>query len=252
MITTVIIDNERQSRKLLRTMLINSCDEVIVVGEAKNVKSGIELLQRVKPDIVLLDIEMPDGDGFDILNVFNDAHFETIFVTDCDHHAIKAIKYAALDYLLKPIDLKELQLAIKKSEPAHLYKSHEESASLPIPIENNKNPLRQVVVHTHNSHTVIEVQNIIRIEAQGSYVIIYLEGNKSHLVVNSLSYYEELLSNNSFFRIHKSHLINILKIKSFVLGRSRKVLLKDGSELNIAARRKSAFNQLVKQLYKVG
>ena len=251
MITTVIIDNDCLSRKLLRTMLIDSYDEVIVIGEAKNVKSGIELLQRVKPDIVLLDIEMPDGDGFDILNAFNDTDFEIIFITDYDHHAIKAIKYAALDYLLKPINLKELQLAIKKSEVAQIYNSHK-SDSLYSQFGNEKNQLQAVILPNRKSHTFVEVQSIIRIEAQGSYVIIYLEGDKSHLVVNSLSYYEELLLSNSFFRIHKSHLINISKIKSFVLGRSNKVLLKDGSELSIAARRKSAFSQVVKQLYKVG
>ena len=249
MITTVIIDNERQSRKLLRTMLIDFCDEVIVLGEAKNVKSGIELLQRVKPDIVLLDIEMPDGDGFDILNVFNDADFETIFVTCDDHHAIKAIKYDALDYLLKPIDLEELQLAIKKSELCHFYNNHK-LGFLPTQFRKNQNELQQVALPGRNSHTVIEVQSIIRIEAQGSYVIIYVEGGKSHLGMNSLSYYEKLLLNDSFFRIHKSHLINIFKIKSFALGR-RKVLLKDDSELSIAARRKSAFSQLINTVYKL-
>ena len=105
-----------------------------------------------------------------------------------------------------------------------------------------------IILPSRDNHIVVEIHNIIRIEAKGSYVMIFLEDQKSHLVVNTLSYYEELLSPDIFFRIHKSHLINIHKIKSFTSGRRGKVLLKDGAELNIAARRKAGFSQLIKQL----
>ncbi len=247
MITTVIIDNESQSRKLLRKMLVDSCDEVIVIGEAKDVKSGIELLQRVKPDIVFLDIEMPDGDGFDILNAFNNVRLNTIVVTGYDHYAFKAIKYAAQDYLLKPVDLRELQIAINKIKKSRV-EERNRLGMLDVNYKNRTEPLRKIVLPGRENHVVVELERIIRIEANGSYVMIYIEGHKSHLVVNSLSYYEELLPANNFFRIHKSHLINVHKIERFAPGRIGKVFLKDGSELDIAARRKTAFSQLIKQL----
>lgn len=247
MIKTVIIDDERHSRNLLRKMLLDFCDGVTITGEAKDVRSGIELLRKVQPDIVFLDIEMSDGNGFDVLNAFDDLEINVIFVTGYDHYAIKAIKYAAMDYLLKPVDLEELQLAIDKlgkfrvDERGKLRFLHNA-------YENKVKELQQIVLPGRDSHVVVELHQIIRIEAKGSYVMIYLEDNKSHLVVNTLSYYEELLPANNFFRIHKSHLINIDKIKHYTSGRSGKVLLKDGSELDVAARRKSAFSQLVKQL----
>ena len=245
----VIIDDECQSRKLLRKMLVDFCEGVTVVGEAKDVSSSIELLQKVQPDVVLLDIEMSDGNGFDVLNAFDYADLHVIFVTGYDQYAIKAIKYAALDYLLKPVDLEELKLAINKLEKGKSYESGQ-LRFLRNHFENRKKQLRQIVLPGRGNHTIIEIQDIIRIEANGSYVMVYLENHKSYLVANSLSYYEELLPSKDFFRIHKSHLINVYKIECFSPGRSSKVLLKDGSELDIAARRKTAFNQLIKQLHK--
>lgn len=247
MIKTVIIDDERQNRNLLRKMLVDFCEGVMIVGEAADVRSGIKLLEKEQPDVLLLDIELSDGDGFDILTAFDRIDFHVIFVTGYDQYAIKAIKHAALDYLLKPIDLSELQTAIRKSEK----NKTEESSKLRFldaEYESKNEELRQIVLPGRESHFVVELHNIIRIEAQGSYVMIHLEDDKTHLVVNSLSHYEELLPPSYFFRIHKSHLINVHKVDRFAPGRSGKVLLKDGSELDVAVRRKSAFRQLIKQL----
>jgi len=247
MIKAIIIDDERHSRNLLRKMLVDFCEGVIVIGEASDVRSGIELLQKEQADVIFLDIEMPDGDGFDILNAFDYLNLNVIFVTGYDQYAIKAIKYAALDYLLKPVDLEELQLAIHKFGEGRKEES-KQLRFLHTYYKNRNEQLRQIVLPGRDSHIVVELENIIRIEAEGSYVMIYLENNKSHLVVNSLSYYEELLPSDHFFRIHKSHLINIYKVERYSPGRSGKVFLKDGSVLNIAIRRKPAFIQLIKQV----
>ena len=247
MIKAVIIDDERHSRNLLRKMLVDFCEGVTVIGEAKGVKSGIELLQKEKPDVILLDIEMSDGDGFDILNAFDYMNLNVIFVTGYDQYAIKAIKYAALDYLLKPVDLEELQTAIQKLGVSQSDKSSK-LRFLHTHYEKRQEQLKHIILPGRDSDTVVELQSIIRIEAQGSYVMIYLENHKSHLVVNSLSYYEELLPADKFFRIHKSHLINIYQVERFDPNHQDKVQLKDGSELTIAARRKSAFSQLIKQI----
>ncbi len=246
MIKAVIIDDERQSRRLLRKMLVDFCEGVSLVGEAKDVYSGIELLKNVQPDLILLDIEMPNGDGFDILNAFDYGNFNVVFVTGYNQFAIKAIKYAALDYLLKPVDLEELQLAIdklksrQKDDTGRLKFLHQQYAK-------RSDELHQIILPGRENHTVVALDQITRIEAQGSYVMIYLEDRKSHLVVNSLSHYESLLPYPKFFRIHKSHLININKIDYFTTGRSSKVRLMDGVELDIAARRKSAFMQILRK-----
>ncbi len=247
MIKIVIIDDERHSRRVLRKMLVDFCDGVSILGEAEDVHSGIELLNRVKPDLVLLDIEMPNGDGFDILNALGDANFHVVFVTGYDQFAIKAIKYAALDYLLKPVNLEELQIAIdklrlaKKDNKGRLRYFFQRYGS-------RHDPPQQIILPGRDSHVVVELNKILRIEADGSYVMMYLEEDKSYLVVNSLSYYENLLPAQSFFRIHKSHLINIEKVEQVTTGRMSKVRLIDGSELDIAARRKAAFNHVLKQL----
>ncbi|MEM9824138.1 MAG: LytTR family DNA-binding domain-containing protein [Bacteroidota bacterium] len=249
MIKAVIIDDERQSRNVLRKMLVDFCEEVSIIGEAKGVRSGIELLQQEQPDLILLDIEMSDGDGFDILNAFDYTNLNVIFVTGYDQYAIKAIKYAALDYLLKPVDLEELQLAIERFKKGR----GDESSQLRFlhqHYEHRKKQLEQIVLPGRDNHIVVALDDIIRIEAMGSYVMIHLENGNSHLVVNSLSYYEALLPPSNFFRIHKSHLINLYKVSRFASGRKGKVLLKDNSELGIAARRKSAFSQIMKQLGK--
>jgi len=217
MIKAIIIDDERQSRNLMRKMLVDYCEDVTVIGEANGVTAGIELLKKEQPNVLLLDVEMSDGNGFDILNEIDSINFSVIFVTGYDHYAIKAIKYAALDYLLKPVNLEELKLAINKlrngstgeRDKLRFFQSH---------FENRKKKLSQIVLPGRDSHVVVELENIIRIEAKGSYVI------------------------------HKSHLINLYKVSLFGLGKSGKVLLKDGAELDVAARRRSAFNQVMKQL----
>ncbi len=249
MIKAVIIDDERQSRRLLRKMLVDFCEGVSLVGEANDVYTGIELLKNVQPDLILLDIEMPNGDGFDILNAFDYANFNVVFVTGYDQFAIKAIKYAALDYLLKPVDLEELQLAIAKLK-AGQQNDTRQLKFLHQQYTKGSGELRQIILPGRENHTVVALDDITRIEAEGSYVMIYLEDRKSHLVVNSLSYYETLLPNPNFFRIHKSHLINLDKIEQITTGRISRVRLKDGAVLDIAARRKAAFNQLLRQVNK--
>ncbi len=246
MINVIIVDDERQSRNLLRRMLIDFCEGVNIIGEAKNVQTSITLLKQKKPDVLLLDIEMSDGTGFDLLNKLVDINFKIIFITGYDQYAIKAIKYAALDYLLKPVNLGELQQAIHKVKKG-LNNESRQLGLLYRHYEKKEETITQIVLPGRDSHIVAELHKIVRIEAQGSYVMIYLEDQKNHLVVKSLSYYEDLLPSKHFFRIHKSHLINIHKVARYDAGRSGKVVLKDGSVLDIAARRKSAFNTLMRK-----
>lgn len=245
----VIIDDERQSRSLLRKMVTDYCEGVKIIGEAQDVRSGIALLQELRPDLIFLDIEMPNGNGFNVLDAFGYAHFNVVFVTGYDQFAIKAIKYAALDYLLKPIDLQELQLTIGKlTEEWRKGNPQGRLKFLRQQYEDRHQTAQQIILPGRDQHVIVALDDILRIEAKGSYVNIHLDDGKIHLVVNSLSHYENLLPSQTFFRIHKSHLINIQKIARFDAGRSSRLQLVDGTELDIAARRKAAFNQILKKL----
>lgn len=248
MIKVVVVDDERQSLNLLYNMLTNNSEYVTVVGAAKDVSSGIEFLKKEQAALVLLDIEMSDSTGLDDLKIPDNYGSSVIFVTGFDQYAVKAIKYAAMACLLKPVGLEELRIALQKLKEDNLHVNGQSNGQ-PIYFEkNNGQQLKNIVLPSCDAHVVVELHNIVRIEAKGSYVRIYLQNQKSHIVATSLSYYEGILPADNFFRIHKSHLININEVKQFTTGRSSKVVLKDGTELNIAARRKAAFRQIIKEL----
>ncbi|MEM9916643.1 MAG: LytTR family DNA-binding domain-containing protein [Bacteroidota bacterium] len=249
MIKTVIIDDEPNSRELLANMLELQRQKIELLGTANDVPSGIELIRTTRPELVFLDIEMPGGDGFEVLNAFKEIFFKVIIVTGYDQYAIKAIKYAAMDYLLKPIDLEELDLAIVKFEASkgknetnnvHFLKSNYTRGA--------KEEMSQIVLPGHKKYAVVQLDEIIKIEAQGNYAIFYLENQETHIVTHSLSYYEELLPSNLFFRIHKSYIINCMKVESYEPGRAGQVFLIDGTALSIAARRKVAFKKIIQAL----
>jgi len=240
MISAIVIEDEQNSRELLINMVNNYCDEITVIGYAWDVKSGIESIKEKQPDLVFLDIEMDGGNGFDILNQTKDIAFSVIFVTGYNQYAIKAIKYAALDYLLKPVDLRELRLAISKvrdqSEVIHEKRK--------ILIENGfkkEKELSKIVLSDRDNYSVLSIENIIYLEAQGGYVHFFLENGINKIASYSLSHYEEILPDSKFYRIHKSHIINLSKVESYESGRTGNVLLKGGHQLNIAARRKGEF-----------
>lgn len=245
MIKAIIIDDEPNSRELLSNMLEHYIKNIQVIGEAIDVNSGIELIQKNRPDVVFLDIEMPGGDGFSILDAVSPIDFKVIFITGYEQYAIKAIKYAALDYLLKPVDLQELEVAIQRistineSDQLNFFKET---------FQNKKQDFERLILPGHKKHTVVDFKQIIKIEASGNYVIFHLENKEQRIATHSLSYYESLLPSNLFFRIHKSYIINCQKVKSYEDGRAGKVFLSDGSKLDVAARRKANFKKLLNQL----
>ena len=244
MIKAIILEDEYNSRILLNQLLVEFCTDIEVVGTAENVRTGIELIQTQKPDLVFLDIEMPGGDGFDILKAFTPIPFKVIFVTGYDHFAIKAIKYAALDYLLKPVNIEELQAAVKK---AHFSKSIDKTNldSLEWNIKNNDHSEDQLVISSDQKHILFPLKEVLYLEALGGYVNFVLEGNRKHLSTQPLSYYEDLLPVNLFFRTHKSFIVNCQKVMSVSTGRGGIINLKEGHKIPIAFRRKTSFIQLI-------
>lgn len=233
---TLIIEDEHHSAEALKVMLNDYCPDIRLNGICHSVEQGIKALSRNNTQLVFLDIMLQDGNGFELLSHFKNYDFGVIFTTAYDQYAIKAIKYSALDYLLKPINLKELMEAVEKvkmilknSYPSHL--KH---------LVNNtkKGKLRQIALATLQGYSFVEIDSIVRFEADGAYTKVFLLNKDHHLLSQSLKHYEELLTDESFFRIHHSHFINLNMIRKYEKGSGGLIVMKDGSKVTVASRRK--------------
>jgi two-component system LytT family response regulator len=213
-----------------------------LIGDANNTNEGKELIQQTKPELVFLDIEMPYGNGFDLLNKLMPVDFEVIFVTAFDKYMLQALKYSALDFLLKPVNIEELKNAVKNAEIR--IRKNSVNQQLSILLDNFKKQesgLKKIAIPTADGFDFILIEDIIRCEAQGAYTKIHITNSKKILVSRPLKDYENLLPEDIFFRIHNSHLINLNFIKKYNRGRGGMVELDDGSVLEVASRRKDEF-----------
>lgn len=227
MLSVVIIDDEKNSRELLKKLLSKYCEQVEVLGMANSVSTGIHLLNNHNPDLLFLDIEMPGGTGFDLLENIKDASFETCFVTGYEKYAIKAIKHGAIDYLLKPVEISELKAAVAKCKKLKKEQSNARKKS--------------IIVSDAEQYTVISIEKIVQIDVINNYTVIVLNKNKKVLSKERLNYFENILPPECFIRTHKSHIVNLNYVESLISGRSLSVNLKNGDKLPVAARRKKEF-----------
>ncbi len=246
MIKAVLVEDEKMSRETLRRMLEKYCPEVEIVGEADGYRKGAEVVRQHHPDVVFLDIQMPDGSGFKLLEDFDEINFEVIFTTAFDQFAIKAIKYSALDYLLKPIipqDLIEAVHRVEKKKAENLRKRNSELMS-----ENPNNQdqrTRKIVLSTAEMIHVIDVDDIIRCESDNYYTYFYFVDGRKLLVSKTLKENEELLSPFNFIRPHKSHLVNIKFIKSYIRQEGGFILMKDGTKIPVSRRKKDKMMEII-------
>lgn len=247
MLNAVIVEDEKNSQELLKELVTEYCEGIEVVDIAGNVAQGLEALSAFKPDILFLDIELPDGDGFQVLEQAEYKNFEVIFTTAYDQYAMKAFKFSATDYLLKPVDIDELQAAVERIKEKHAKgeaEPEQQEAKLDALIQNLRNmaqPLKRIVLPTSNGFTVVNPDNIIRCESDRNYTFIFLTDGRKILVSRTIKEYDEMLRDNNFFRIHQSHLINLDYLKNYTRGRGGYVELTDGTVLDVSARRKSEF-----------
>ena len=248
MLQTLIVDDEKRGRELLRMVLATHCPEVKVIGEASNIKEAHNLIIATDPDLVFLDIEMPGGTGFDLLTKFDEINFEVIFVTAFDKYAIKAIKFSAMDYLLKPVDEEELVKAIKRVEENQNKKSNKDRVSNLISNVRKPNDNQKIGLTSSDGLEFIEIKNILRCEADGKYTSVFLHDGKKLLVSKNLKEFEDLLTENNFFRIHHSHLVNLDYIKKYQSGRGGYVVMSDGSTITVSQRKKEDFLSSLKKI----
>lgn len=234
----LIIEDEEQAISALKSELKTHCREIEIIGEATSIKKAIEKIKALQPELVFLDIQLSDGLGFEVLNLVKESHFKVIFTTAYSQYAIKAIKFSALDYLLKPIDSDELITAVNKA-----MRSSKDMES--IKIENfihnqTETPLRKkIALHTTEGISIFELENIIKCSAESNYTCLYFTNGKKMLVSKTLKDFEDLLCNSGFERIHHSHIINLNHLVSFVNKDGGYVILSDKSTLPVSQRKKS-------------
>ncbi len=247
-IKAVIIDDEKNSRELIFNIIqFHFPDIKLSTGE--NVASGIEIINRFEPDIVFLDIDMPDGTGFDVLKNLTDYKFKTIFITGHEEHAVKAIKYSALDYLLKPVNALELVNAVKQA--VNKIKQENEQIKIETLLNNlsqlNNKP-QKLILNTSDNTYIIDIKDIIRCNSDNNYTIFHLVNNKKITTSKTLKDYENLLPEEKFMRIHRSHIINIDYITKINKRGTGFVCMKNNSEIPISPRKKDSLLNLLKGL----
>jgi two-component system LytT family response regulator len=214
--------------------------EVETIPEGENVQSGIAAIEKHNPDIVFLDIQMPDGTGFDVLASIPNKTFEVIFITAHEEFAIKAIKFSALDYLLKPVDTTELKAALEKALVTIEERSEPSQFDA---LQKNIQPSekRRLVLKTQESVHVVELDQIIRCEADRNYTSFFLLDNKKILVSKTLKEYETLLAGHNFLRVQQSHLVNIDYVDRYDKKNGGAVVMKDGSEVPLSPAKRDLF-----------
>ncbi len=244
MIRAVIVEDESKSRELLSTLVQKYCEGITIVDTAENVETGVEAIRKHNPDIIFLDISMPDGTGFDLLGKVQDLKFDVIFTTATDKYALKAIKYSALDYLLKPIDSEELKNAVSKvSEKKSNLTSVENLSFLLQNLKQNNDNYNKITLPTGNAYEIVSIKDIIRLEAEGSYTNFYLNGGKKIMVSASLKHYEDLLPEKDFIRVHHHHLINMNHVQRFLKVDGGYAVMSDNKQVEISRRKKDFFLQ---------
>lgn len=237
MLSTIIIDDEKDARTGLMNLINTYCNNINIVATADCVTEGIERIIENKPDLVLLDIDMPDGTGFDLLRKLMPINFMVIFVTAYSEHAVTAIKYNALDFLQKPLDPEDFLLAINKAVTSKAKEEQNRKLENLLAEINNPEKLR-IALSTSDSIYFVSPGQIIRIESDSNYSIFYLEDGRKIMVCKPLKEYSELLEDKGFFRSHQSHLINLSYIKEYKKKDGGYILLTNNELVPLSLRKK--------------
>lgn len=239
-IRTIIIEDEEASRETLRNYLNKYCPQVEILSECKNIIEGKEAIDEQNPQLIFLDVEMPFGNAFDLIEQLDKIDFKIIFVTAYSNYAMKAINYSASYYILKPIDIEELENAVRKVEEELSRESDTEvQLQTKILLENlQNNAHKKVVLPTLEGFEVVEMEDILHLEANDNFTNFYLKNGSKKVICRTLKFYEDVLKDSGFMRIHRSHIVNLNYITSYKKGKGGQVELKDGSVVDVSASKK--------------
>lgn len=239
----ILVDDEQDSRDILSRYLEKYCPQVELLAKCDSVKSGLEAISKHQPKIVFLDIEMPYGNGFDLLDQVGDVNFETVFVTAYDNYAIKALNQSAAYYLLKPIDIEELIAAVEKI-CAEL-KQEDPILHAKILLDNLKegDKPKKIMLPTMEGFEIVSISEIIYCEADDNFTRFHLADKRELLICRTLKYFEETLTDEPFIRIHRSHMINLHYVIRYTKGKGGYVTMENDKELEVAPKKKGDFLQ---------
>jgi two-component system, LytTR family, response regulator len=248
MIKAVLIDDEKNALEVLEMQLTEYCKEVHIVAIANSGIKGIEAIKKYNPDLVFLDIEMPHKNGFDVVAETNQFNYDVIFTTAYDQFAIKAFKFSAIDYLLKPIDIVELQQAVAKAKNKTGQQNLDERIRVLFDQLQPTKVTNKIALPIGDSMQFMEPDEIIRCESESNYTHIFLTNGKKITVAKTLKEVEENILGTPFFRVHQSHLINTNHIHKFIKGDGAYLIMKDGTPITISRNRKDAFMETFRKV----
>lgn len=239
-IKAVIVDDEQISRDVLRNYLEKYCPQVVISGEAQHIKEAVPLIEKEQPQLVFLDVEMPHGNAFDVIEATKEYTYETIFITAFSQYSLKALNRSASYYLLKPIDIEELIRAVNKVqetlEKEELFNRNH------ILLENlrTQSQKQQLTLPTLQGFDVVRIEDIVRLQADGNFTQVYLSDGSKKMVCRFLKHFDSLLE-YPFVRVHRSHIVNVSFVKSYQKNAGGSLLLADQSEVEISSAYKEAF-----------
>lgn len=253
MIRALLIDDDSNLRNGMKGLLTRYAPDIIIAGEADSVKTGISAIEQLQPDVIFLDIQLGDGTGFDILEQITQKkgalNSHVVFITAHEQYAVKAFRFSALDYLLKPVDPEDLNKVIDKIKK--VLANNDSYAHIDLLLENIRKKVdkfKRIALSTSEGIHLFEVSDIIRCESQDNYTKFYIKDNKPVLISKTLKEYEDLLSEQGFERIHQSHLINLAYLKSYIKKDGGYAVMADNSHLPISQRKKERLQELLKSL----
>ena len=242
MLKAIIVDDEQHCTDRLRTLLQKSNGIIDLIGDFSTMEEAVVAIENLNPDVVFLDVHLHDKTGFDLLKQLEKVDFEVVFTTAYDSYAVEAFKFSAIDYLLKPVAMDDLQLAVEKlKKNASMKDVSRKIETLFHNLEDKTERRKKIAVPTLEGLTFINIEDIIRCRSDANYTHIYLIANKKLTVAKTLKYFENLLEPYDFFRTHQSHLINLAFIDKYAKGKGGYILMSDGAHVEVAVRRKEEF-----------
>ena len=237
--TAVIVDDESKGRNSLKKLCEKYVPNLKIEGLAESVALAKRIIDRTDPDLVFLDIRMPVEDGFELLKKYDDVPFDVIFTTAFDQYAIKAFRFSAIDYLLKPISIHELQAAVEKVRKKKEKASGNSRGNIAMLKENLvKGSFDKIALPTTEGFSFVKRDDIMRCEASGNYTIFYLKNKTKYIITKTLKHYEAMLVEYGFFRVHKSHLINLIYVQKFIRGKQGYVQMIDNKNIEVSTRKR--------------